>query len=76
MCFHSGILESKSPDEVKAAMDRLLERNKKWLDGDHRTPRKIAMTYYLDIGYDVRKISEEMDLDFLEGVECDPSDDE
>ena len=74
---YAHILEywkTKDPAEVKAAQERWLERNKKWLDGDHRTPRKIAMTYCHDIGYDVNKLTDEIDWDFFDGVECDSED--
>ena len=48
----------------------------KWLDGDHRTPRRVAMTYCHDIRYDVNKLSDGMDWEFFDGVECEPDDDE
>ena len=35
--------KTKDPKEVKLAQEHWLERNKKWLDGDHRTPRKVTM---------------------------------
>ena len=68
--------KTKEPQEVKLAQDRWLERNKKWLDGDHRTPRKVAMAYCHDIGFNVNKLVDEIDWAFFDGVEYDSDDDE
>ena len=71
---YAHILEywkSRDPADVKAAQERWLDRNKKWLDGDRRTPRKVAMTYCQDIGFDVNKLVDEIDWEFFDGVECD-----
>ena len=68
--------KTMEPKDVKLAQERWLERNKKWLDGDHRTPRKVAMAYCHDIGFDVHKLVDEIDWAFFEGVEYDSDDDE
>ena len=73
ICWNTG---RKDPKEVKLAQERRLERNKKWLDGDHRTPRKVAMAYYHDIGFDVHKLVDEIDWAFFEGIEYNSDDDE
>ena len=64
------------PKEVKLAQERWLEQNKKWLNGDHRTPKKVAMQYCHDIGVDVNKLVDAIDWAFFEGVEYDSDDDE
>ena len=63
-----GYWKTKDPVKVKAVQDR-------WLDqkGDRRTPRKVAMTYCQDAGFDVNKLADEMDWDFFNGVEYDSS---
>ena len=60
--------KTKDPAEVKLAQERWSERNKKWIDGDHRTPRKVAMQYCSDIGFDVNKLVDEIDWAFFEGM--------
>ena len=68
--------KTKEPVEVKTAQERLLEQSKKWLESDRLTPHKVAMTYCHDIGYDVNKLSSEMDWAFFDSDECDSDDDE
>ena len=51
-----------------------MEKNKKWLDGDHCTPRKVAMQYYHDIGFDVNKLVDEIDWAFFDDIEYDCND--
>ena len=63
--------KTKDPKEVKLAQERWLERNKKWLDGDHQTPRKVAMQYCHDIGSYVNKLVDEINWAFFDGVDCD-----
>ena len=61
---YAHILEyqkSKDATNVKAAQDQWLERNKKWLDIDHHTLRKVAKIYCHDIWYDVNKLADKMD---------------
>ena len=62
--------KTKDPAKVKAAQDRWLVQNKKWLEGDWRTPHKVAMIYCQDIGFDVSKLADKMDWDFFDSVEC------
>ena len=59
----------KDATEVKVAQDYWLERNKKWLSSDHRTPRKVAITYCHNIGYDVNKLAGKIDWAFFDCVE-------
>ena len=63
----------KDPAEVKADLDQWLNRNKKWLDGDRRTPRKVAVPYYQNIGFDINKPADKIYWDFFGGVEYDSS---
>ena len=68
--------KTMEPKDVKLAQERWLERNKKWLDGDHRTPWKVAMQYCSDIGFDVNKLVNEIDWEFFTGVEYDSDEEE
>ena len=68
--------KTKDRTEIKSAMERWLEKNKKWLDRYHRTPRKVVMQYCNDIGFDVNKLMDEINWAFFDGVEYDSDNEE